>query len=104
MIESTQTVNDKDSTTMTAILCEGSLDISSAAKLHETLIDAIEAGHPVNINLDDTTRIDTSCTQLLFSFYNEAKDKHIEVETSTDNNFFMDTLALTGLSDLLDIS
>jgi len=102
MIESTQKINDQDSAITTTILCNGSLDISSASQLHEVLIDAIESGHPVCLDLDEATRIDTSCMQILFSFIKEAKQKHISIESLSENNLFTDTLKLIGLGDLLE--
>ena len=101
MIESTQKISDQDSAITTTILCEDSLDISIVGKLHEILVDAIDSGHPVNIDLSGATKIDTSCIQLLFAFYHEAKNKHLNVEWSTDNRLFNEISSLTGLGNFI---
>jgi len=102
MIESTQKISDQDSATTTAILCAESLDISSASRLHEVLSDALDSGHPININISEITRIDTSCIQLFFSFIKEAKNRHIDIDWSKDNEIFVETLRLIGLTSIID--
>ena len=101
MIESTQKVSDQDGETTTTILCEDSLDISSASSLHELLNDAIESGHQVSIDLTAVTKIDTSCIQLLLAFSNEAKKRHLNIDFSQDNHVLIDALRLIGLDGIL---
>jgi anti-anti-sigma regulatory factor len=104
MIEITEKVSDQDGAITTAILCEDSVDISLAGKLHEILIDAIESGHPASIDLSRITRIDTSCVQLLYAFYLEAKNRHLIIEWSTNNKILMETTELIGLGELFNLS
>ena len=54
---------------------DGELTVARAAELHEALVHSLDKAETVEINLDNATRIDLSCLQLLCSAHRTAANR-----------------------------
>ena len=56
---------------------DGAIDISSAADLKESLLQALETGEEISISLTGTTELDVTAVQLLWAAARDAKQRSL---------------------------
>ena len=88
----------------TAIVLEGSLDISGAGGLREQLLQALEAQQPVTLDAANVERVDTAALQVLTAFFKDAAAQQHDVQWKTTSAVLCNAARLLGLQESLRIN
>jgi anti-anti-sigma regulatory factor len=89
---------------MTTIKLANTVDIASAAKLHEELKVALANEQPVTLDGSDVERADTAALQLLYAFYRDAQQLAVTVEWLPPSEQLLETAAHIGLQEKLGLA
>ena len=69
--------------------------------MHRLLLQSLEGGAPIRIDLGDLVEVDTAGVQLLLAYRHEARRRGIEVEWVDATPTLLDALRLLGLAGSL---
>ncbi len=81
----------------------GDLDISQAKSLYEELETALEAGQSIELDTEGVDRVDTASLQLLCAFWEEARNRCLEVKWKAVSDPLMNTAKLLDLVSMLGL-
>ena len=87
----------------TAIVLEGSLDISGAGGLRERLARALDTQQPVVLDAANVERVDTAALQVLTAFFKDAAAQQHDVQWKTASAALCNAAGLLGLQESLRI-
>lgn len=79
------------------ISCIDSIDISFARELKDTLMNALDSGYGIIIDLTEATRIDTACFQIFLAFIKYCKSSNIDFRWKQKPEILLNTAMVFGL-------
>ncbi len=85
----------------TAIVFDGSLDISCAGQLRGQLQQALTSNQPVVLDAANVERVDTAALQVLTAFFKDAGAQKLEVQWKEPAQTLVNAAQLLGLRDSL---
>ena len=80
------------------------MDIASAEQVHVTLEAALEQDQSVELHGARVVRFDTTCVQLLLSFFNEAQKQHLDVAWKQPSSTITEVMTFLGLADSVGLA
>lgn len=81
---------------------KGELDIFTAGTQRQLLLDAIDAGSEVEVDLSEVSEMDSAGLQLIVAAKREAARRHKPLRISGQSQAVLDILGLCDLSGSLD--
>lgn len=84
--------------------CESSLAIADAGALKRRLLEALEQGRPITMDVSDVRRVDTAALQVLVAFARTARRDGVAVSWKEPTPELLQAAGLLGLSTELEIA
>jgi anti-anti-sigma regulatory factor len=88
-----------NATSETTLHLESTLEIKDVETTHRRLVDMLERGPAVTVDISHVGAMDTAGAQLLLAFQSEALKRGLSVEFSGRSTAFTHALTILGLSD-----
>lgn len=94
-------MNNSQSIMIEKISCEEIMDISIAGDFYKKLKKSMEMNVPITIDAENVERADTAILQVLYSFFQEAYSRGIEVSWNNPSERLRLSARIIGVDEVL---